>query len=218
MDTPHLRPVAFWAASAIVQFGRWSDCVADAVALGLFLKDDKEKRAAARWGAERERHFLLVSAHHLIDATAKARFGVQATGTVARDIPDARDLLEHWHDNMPVFNHHPQHTTPPRRSGQNFLANNPDGNPYDAWNWNNTVGPRLLPEVSGADLEQFVRRVERELIRADATWQRHLPPWSRSPWCLDGDVKQWERWFPNRHVYERLGIPVAPVPDAAEPS
>lgn len=208
-----LRDVAAWAAGTIVQFGRWSDHVADWTAMSSLRSPSRDESDEARirgtravWGSQVEHHLLLVAAHHLIDAARATRFAVQPMGALGRDLPDARNLLEHWKDNADIFNTTPRPREPDHLSGKRFVMNNPAGSPYSSWNWDTNVGPLLLPNVPADDLEQYVRKVVARLQVHEPRLAAMIPDWAPSPWCRDESAERWEFWMPSRRVYVRLGL------------
>jgi hypothetical protein len=83
-----------------------------------------------------------------------------------------RDLLEHWDENMPIFNGDSKEV-PPRPSGKRFAARNPTGTPYWSSEWNSKEGPLLFLRD---------RRRPSSMMRSiewKASWSRDAPnSWS----------------------------------------
>jgi hypothetical protein len=112
------------------------------------------------------------------------------------ELREGRDLVEHWPDNMPVFNVH-VHGKPrsraPRPSGRSFAERNPRDTPYDG-GWSSKYGAELLPNVPAQALHELLDAVEAEVLASDPDLARFVPPRAPSPWAYD---PEWG-WWPKR--------------------
>lgn len=156
-DSNKAREVAYWAVATQRQIMRWEPLVAKWI-WQLTYKQPQEP--GIYWQASAERHFALIAAHHLIDAIDFASFPVTVPAIAHDELCENRDLLEHWADNMPVFNSHPRDVKPPRRSGQSFARRNERAGPYDGSAWDNTVGPKLTPNVPATTVRSLIDDVK----------------------------------------------------------
>jgi hypothetical protein len=115
--------------------------------------------------------------------------------TLADNLKDVRDLLEHWDENMPVFNTRPR-GAPPRLSGKRFAERNPKATPYWATTWNSINGPLLFPTgPSAAELHNALDQVEASVTRRRPELIRFIPERTDQPWL--GDDWGNDRWFPK---------------------
>ena len=90
--------------------------------------------------------------------------------------------LEHWTENMPIFNVTPRSHVPRYRSGQDFAGRNPRNSPYGWWNWDNHRGPHVTPNVSADDLRAFTDTVIVVLVTANPGLGQFVPASPQSPW------------------------------------
>jgi hypothetical protein len=184
------RQRLLWAVATRRQLERWERIVARIVLDG-FAGDKPDELDV--WSAEVERHFALVAAGHLLVALDLDPSSDIARGSVLRDeLRQGRNLHEHWLDNLPVFNVRPRTAQPPRKSGRDFAARNPDRSPYGQFDWNNKVGARLLPHVAASALHELLDAVEAEVLADDATLRRFVPPRAPSPWLHENG-----EWWPK---------------------
>jgi hypothetical protein len=104
--------------------------------------------------------------------------------------------VEHWPDNLPVFNVHRRgkpRAEPPRPSGRSFAERNPRDPPYDWLRWSNTEGAELLPNVPARAVHELLDAVQAEVLASDPNLARFVPPRAQSPWLRDGG-----EWWPKR--------------------
>ncbi len=119
--------VLSWAVATRVQLGRWESLSAD------FLRKDVYQipfPMPLYWQGDYERHFCLIAARNLIGALDLLDPPVTLNQMLRDEITEARDLNEHWKENMPVFNISPRPRQPGRPSGKAFAARNPVRGPY----------------------------------------------------------------------------------------
>jgi hypothetical protein len=187
------RQRLLWAVATRRQLERWERIVARIV-LGGFAGD--KPGALDVCSAEIERHFALVAAGHLLVALdLDPPSNIARGSTLRHELREGRHLHEHWLDNMPVFNVRPSTAQPPRKSGRDFAARNPDRSPYGQFDWNNKIGARLLPNVSAVALHGLLDEVESEVLADDATLAEYVPPRAPSPWLHENG-----EWWPNADV------------------
>lgn len=135
----------------------------------------------------------LVAARNLLRALElEPTSGVIVDRTIRDELIEGRDLLEHWPENMPVFNMRPRAVEPPRPSGKRFAARNPREGPYDG-GWSNKEGAQLLPNVSASALHELLDAVESEVLASDPTLARFVPPRGPSPWHHENG-----EWWPKQ--------------------
>ena len=196
-DFGKFREVAVWSAASQIQIERWEPLVAQRIAYE-FTKNDPARAqplpSDLAWRAEMERHFLLVAAAHLITALKFASFRVQMPALLAAELGAGRDLVEHWKENMPVFNSYPRTKVPPRESGKAFAASNPHSGPYGSEEWDNQVGPKILPKVPAAELQAVVERVKKQALMDRPSLTDFFHDWEPTPWIGGSDPSN--RWFP----------------------
>ena len=106
------------------QLDRWEPIVAAHVRR---LMGDRQLDDPDIWAAEIEHHFLLIAARNLLRALElPPSTNVTVDQTLRAELIEGRDLHEHWTENLPIFNVRPRPAQPPRRSGRDFAARNPD--------------------------------------------------------------------------------------------
>jgi hypothetical protein len=103
------RQLLFWAIATRSQLERWEVCVAEIISVEL--QSDKPSGQLI-WRSQAEHHFMFLAARNLVRAVEIAAES-SIEGTLAENLKDVRDLLEHWDENMPVFNTRPR-GVPPR--------------------------------------------------------------------------------------------------------
>ena len=154
--------------------------------------------AAEIWQAEMEHHFALIAARNLVKALELTpASAVPVEPTMRAELIEGRDLLEHWAENMPVFNVTPRPTQPRYRSGRDFAARNPRSGPYWWLGWSNKTGAMLMPHVSAPALHGLLDAVETEVLTDDESLKRFVPPRAPSPW-----IHEKGEWWPNPSVLE----------------
>jgi len=192
------RQRLLWAQATRRQLGRWERLVAIAVRRDL---DKRESVDGAFWLAESEHHLLLAAARSLLRALELEPQSAVISDTVMRDeLQEVRDLLEHWDENMPVFNVTPRKVDPPHPSGRAFAERNPHRTPYNPEAWSNVGGAQVTPNVTAPALHDLLDAVEAEVlevspelarfveVRAETPWMRHGEEWWPRPWAeLDGN-------------------------------
>ena len=198
-----------WAAATQTQIERWEPQFARRVASGAW-KEAPPIPKSSIWQELADRHFVLIAAAQLVSAMKFARFPIQAPEPMATEITAGRDLVEHWQDNMPIFNVHPRTETPKHTSGREFAALNPSKGPYGFW-WNSTVGPMLLPNVPASDLRALIDRVKARVSADHPTMAEFFRDWAQSPWFGGDDPSS--RWFPASHIYDRRTVEGEPEAD-----
>jgi hypothetical protein len=184
------RQRLLWTMATRRQLERWEPYVAAAV---LRRTEGRELDSADIWSAEIEHHFALVAGRHLLRALEfEPATRVSIDPTLRAELIQGRDLHEHWPDNLPVFNISPRVDEPPRPSGRDFAARNPDRGPYWWLGWSNKTGAQLLPHVSAPALHHVLDEVEAEVLANDAELTRFVPPRAPSPW-----LQQDGEWWPD---------------------
>jgi hypothetical protein len=185
------RQLLFWAIATRSQLERWEVCVAEIISVEL--QSDKPSGQLI-WRSQAEHHFMFLAARNLVRAVEIAAES-SIEGTLAENLKDVRDLLEHWDENMPVFNTRPR-GVPPRLSGQRFAGRNPSATPYWSSTWNSTKGPLLFPSgPSASELHKTLDRVEASVLSRRPELTEFIPARTVQPWLGDDWGK--DRWFPK---------------------
>ena len=178
-----------WTVATRRQLERWEPLVALSVRRSF---DDQQLEKADIWAAEIEHHFLLIAGRHLLQALdLDPMSNVSVDPTLRNELKEGRDLHEHWFDNLPVFNVRPRVQQPPRKSGRDFAARNPERGPYWWLGWNSKTGPKILPHVHAPELHRVLDDVEAEVLTDDPTLSQYVPPRAPSPWRLENG-----NWWP----------------------
>lgn len=162
-----------WAVATRVQLERWEAMVAR---FAWELIDKINPDPYNIWQAQADHHFALVAARHLLRAIELDGDRITVPALIAEEIKSGRDLLEHWDGNMPVFNVHPRTGTPERRSGKAFADRHPDGSPYNWLSYGNQTGPRLLPDLTAAELRDLLDVVQTRVLERQLDLERFIPP------------------------------------------
>jgi hypothetical protein len=159
------RQRLLWTVATRRQLERWEPFVA------ANLRESfagRQSAGADIWLAAIEHHFTLVAARNLLRALElPPPTSVPVDPTLRAELIEGRDLHEHWDENLPVFNVRPRVAQPPRRSGKDFAARNPDHGPYSWLGWNSKAGALLLPHVSAPALHRLLDGIEAEVLGRD---------------------------------------------------
>lgn len=179
------RQLLLWCVATRGPLEQWEHLVARSVALRLFNKDARRLEGAAIWQMEISRHFALVAARNLLRALDLNGSPLAADSDVGDEVEDLRNLVEHWDENMPVFNVRPREEEPPRRAGKRFTERHPNRSPYDFWSWKGRGGAMLSPTLSSLDLHGFLDQVEQAVLDQSPDMARFVPERQPSPWVED---------------------------------
>jgi hypothetical protein len=193
------RSRLLWTVATRRQLERWEPFVARQVyaQYGKRLVQDGDV-----WIAQLEHHFALVAARNLIHALElEPASTVALDPTIRSELIEGRDLLEHWVDNLPVFNVTPRPRQPRYRSGKDFAARNPTRGPYWWLGWNAGKGAMLMPNVPAPAVHDVLDAVEAEVLANDPELVRYVPPRAPSPWLRDRG-----QWWPDPDAW--------PIPEA----
>jgi hypothetical protein len=162
-DTMPERQPLVWASAVRRQLERWEPLVARHVLAGLQKHQSPSPEQPISfglfemWQGESEHHFLLVAAGQLLKGLGMLDAPPKIGEVVASELREARDLNEHWEDNMPVFNVGPARPKePPRPSGKRFADRNPRHGPYCWWAWDGIRGPMVTPNVTATQVHELV--------------------------------------------------------------
>ncbi len=180
-----------WAVATRVQLARWEPLVADHLLEQTYKIPFPE---AGYWQAHREWHFCLIAARNLIGALDLLDPPLTVDQVLRDEIIEARDLNEHWKENMPVFNVRPRRRQPPRPTGRSFAARNPVAGPYFWFTWDSNVGPKLTPSVPAAAIHDLLDRVQARVLNDYPDLAKFIPPSSPSPWI---DHPERNGWWPR---------------------
>lgn len=183
------RQLLVWAVAARRQLERWEPLVAANVRAGW--GGGPGLPSADIWQAQIEHHFTVVAARNLLHAIDLANtYGITVTPELRQEVIEGRDLLEHWKENMAIFNTTPRPAEPKYTSGKRFAARHPRHSPYSWLSWTNKRGAILLPDVTARDLHELIDRVEAIVLGKDPELARFVPPRSESPW-IESEGECW---------------------------
>jgi hypothetical protein len=189
------RSRLLWTVATRRQLERWEPYVAAHICARF---GRRHVQNGDIWLAELEHHFALVAARNLIHALELEPVStVPLDPTIRAELIEGRDLLEHWVDNLPVFNVSPPPKSPPRRSGRDFAARNPDRGPYWWLSWNSKQGAMLMPNVPAPAVHELLDAVEAEVLADDPSFASFVPPRAPSPW-----IRERGEWWPKSEPYE----------------
>ena len=179
------RAALSWAVATRVQLDRWAT-YASLNLLGRLWGADTPLDGVALWQLQFEHHFAVLAADHMLMAIDRLDPPIPVEQSLSEGIADLRDMLEHWLDNMPVFNQHPRPRQPAHRSGKRFAQNHPDRSPYNWLAWDSGVGPRLSTTVTANEVRALTYEVEARIVGDDPTYADYVPPpRAESPWSVE---------------------------------
>jgi len=96
---------------------------------------------------------------------------------------EAPDLLEHWKENMPIFQTSPRPADPSHRIGTEFADRNPTLGPYNWWSWDPRKGALVSPKVSAEPLGQLVGGAIAAALPGLPDARVFVRPQPPSPWA-----------------------------------
>lgn len=114
--------------------------------------------------------------------------------SLAEEIINGRDLLEHWDEKQPIFNVKPRPREPARRSGKGFAERNPDQSPYWGTGWSSKEGPLLLPRLPASGVHTLLdTALDRGLAEAPDLGP-YVPERPKTPWMDQPEINgYWPR-------------------------
>jgi hypothetical protein len=188
-----MRQVLLWTVATRQALERWEASVATAIRLEAYEKRKPPGRLF--WAAEIDRYWTFVAARTVLRALGLIDLQIEVDPELEKAVIQHRDLLEHWDENMPVFNISPRQTTPPRKSGKEYASDNPDSSPYGQIRWNGSEGPILGFRVPAEKLHRLLDAVQEEVQARSPSLAEYIPSRAPSPWL--GKEAGRDRWFPK---------------------
>jgi hypothetical protein len=186
-----LRQTLLWVVATRQALDRWEADIAALVRLGL---QREQPSGSLVWQSEIDRHMVFVGARNLLRALDLDDLGLTIDRGLRSHLKDARDLLEHWDGNMPIFNERPRSQEPRHRSGQSYVKNHPDSSPYTQFAWNNTLGAMLdPPELAASQVHDLLDDAQARVLELDPSFAEYVPLRPPSPW-VGCDEFQSEWW------------------------
>lgn len=167
------RTLMIWSIACRRQLERWEPLVAEYLRLTLANESPSGRLV---WDANIEHHLLLVACHNLVKAIDKFDADIPIDPVVKAELTQVRDLLEHWHENMPIFNVKPRQSEPKYPSGKAFTERNPGRSPYWWLYWDskeNQTGVTI--NVSARAVYELVEKVQRYVFERDPGLIRFVP-------------------------------------------
>jgi hypothetical protein len=183
------RQVLLWAMAARRQLDRWEPLVARKV-WGHY-PEATPAPPSLHWEGESEHCFAIVAMDHMLEAVNLWGAPVPLSDVLRLEIPEVRDLLLHWKDNMPVFRQRPRPHEPARSTGKRFAARNPNIHPYDPLAWSSRMGARLTWNVSGSDARAAIAAVQGAVLGEAPDLALYLVEEAPSPWHIDEHGNYW---------------------------
>lgn len=196
------RQALLWASAVRRQLGRWEPLVAKHCRVmndrSLSPKPAVPTTMTTEemWQGEIERHFLLVAAHDLLKAIDLLDAPPAVDATVRAELTEARDLVEHWVENMPHFMVSDRPGSPGYKTGKNFAARNPRAGPYNWWSWNSQRGPMVTPNVSGEQVHELVAVTINVVVSVHPDLAEAVPPVPVGPWVVTSGGGWWPKQDP----------------------
>jgi hypothetical protein len=188
-----LRQILLWTVATRQALERWESSVAAAIRLDL--QEQRRPPGQLIWTAEIDRHWTFIAARNLLRALKTTDLGLMVDGELEAAVIQHRDLLEHWDENMPVFNIRPRQADPGRKSGREYARKYPDSTPYGNIRWNSADGPLLGSGVTAMQLHALLDDVQARTVAQHPSLESYIPNRARSPWL--GDEAGGDRWFPK---------------------
>lgn len=180
------RALAWWSVATRIALNEWEPLVA------VFIRDLFAGRPPAgghlAWTTQREHHYALLSARHVLRAAALLDPPMSVDPDLAADIAAGRDLLEHWDQNQPIFNVTPRRAEPKYKSGKGFAERNPGTSPYWGRGWDARRGPLLLPNLPASAVHGLVDEAVTTALTLAPSLAPYVPERAPSPWIDDPDV------------------------------
>lgn len=194
------RSLLIWVGASIEQLHGWESLLAEDFVAG-WNAPEAPRNGRLIWRLHTHRHFLMVALAHVLTALKKAReksvYHLNIDPTIRDEIKETRDLLEHWKENVPIFNTRPRPRQPKHPSGQRWANRNPEpARPYSAFNWNNKDGPRLTPNITSAEVWQILDRIVEDFRATDGHWDDYLPEPQPLAW-VEYDTERGKEWWPD---------------------
>lgn len=191
------RQVLFWSVGARRHLELWEERVASWIRVNL-----KDQQAIPDgqlvWAAALDRHLVFVCMRNVLRALDLAKKPPRLERKFTAAIKNVRDLLEHWDENMPVFNVSPR-GSPKRKSGQAFAADNPYDTPYGSMSWRSSVGAVLTPDVPASAMHASLDQLESWAVGVNPALVDYVPSRRESPW-IHTDSGEW--WPRDLHTQE----------------
>lgn len=200
------RQALLWAAAVRRQLGRWEPLVAKHLLTTLEPSMIPAPPVATTmggdeiWQGDVERHFLLIAANNLLKSIPLMEQPPAVDPILQAEIQETRHMVEHWDENMPVFNVTPRPAQPRRSAGKSFAARNPQRGPYCWWSWNSARGPLVTPNIAASQLHDLVDATIEAAVAARPEMSEliadFVPPAAPIPWIER--TAEADEWWPKR--------------------
>jgi hypothetical protein len=192
------RQALLWASAVRVRLTSWERIVALHLAVEIYRHSPPDERPEIQrrdyWRGQVEHHLLVVAAAHMLRSMTLLEKPPLVPALVRKELIAVRDLLEHWDENMPVFNVQPRPREPKYPSGKGFAARNPVAGPYDWWTWESQRGAMVTPQVSGPEVRAIADAVIRRVLDTRPGLEEFVEPDGVSPWI---DASGSDGWWPR---------------------
>lgn len=161
------------------QLDRWEALVSESINHAM---RNEENPGRLIWDTEIEHRLLLSSCGQLLKSLDMSDLEVEVDPVMRAELKEVPDLLEHWENNMQIFNVNPRPEIPRFRSGKSFLARNPDRSPYSALRWkmhihgnDSELTVYVTVNVSRDQVLALVQDVQRAVLEASPGLARFVP-------------------------------------------
>lgn len=182
------RQVLFWVVATRRHLELWDEHVARIVAEDL---RSRESDGQLIWDSQLDRHLTIVCLRNVLRALDVVENPPEVPSGIGETIKNVRDLLEHWDENMPIFNVSPRKAEPPRPPGKDFAKTHPDQTPYYGISWNGKRGSMVTPNLAAAQLHDLLDRLEGWAIEMSPSLKGFVHVRKPSPWQRDDSGILW---------------------------
>lgn len=183
-----VRQVLFWAVATRRHLELWETHVARIVADDLM---GRKSSGQLIWNSQLDRHMTIICLRNVLRALDVAEDPPEVPSVVANTVKNVRDLLEHWDENMPIFNVTPRREEPPRTSGKDFAKAHPNQSPYYGINWKGKDGAMVTPNLAAPALHRLLDSLEQWATGASPALADYVPERGATPWQRDESGIWW---------------------------
>lgn len=171
-DLMQNRTLLIWAVACRRQLDRWLPHVVESV---------KAETPTDTWAVDIDHHFLLVACAQLLKAIEL--FDADIEVPAPNELREARDALEHWENNMPIFNRTPRTEMPTYPRPKAYAERNPGSSPFFALKYQLSISTKsetvsetcwITKNVTTEDVHVWLDAVERFVLARDPGMARFL--------------------------------------------
>jgi hypothetical protein len=194
------RQIAVWSVGTRRHLENWERQIATWVADGI-RNEGRPPGGQLVWSASLDHHMCLVALRNLLRALDLTKNPpALPNGFASATVKSVRDLLEHWDENMPIFNVSPRSARPRHRSGQDFADTFPYTTPYSSMRWQSMQGAVLAPDLPATLVHQALDVCLEWAVAASSDLSEFIPDRMESPWTTEGG-----EWWPREGLLDDHG-------------